>query len=415
MKVGSPEWFHVKAQTEENEKFILRIEEKRKLFFDRFSPEMLRSMSNEELLLKVFADYDDSMVRLLMFDDEYRSFGAAGKYKYTGVVYQNQDGGWYYKESSHSINVSKEGAMEKADYVRNMLLACIEAIEEHKPFSTLSAYESLEKDISRFFIYQYAWVMKYYQMIYPQYFPGMYADKTIDRCLSIIGLPNHGSTKRLINAGELSLFIRRCDVNNLVFGSVYASQWGWEYTTKPPCENAKENYEQRTSIVVNDEFPYYSIPGLMDMNNSSSHLEQVKEIDDEVEVLDLKGEDRDAIVKVRINQGFFRAGLLRRYGKCCLCGVDNPSLLRASHIKPWAKCEPEEEVDLNNGLLLCPNHDSLFDQGYISFDDDGSILISNQINDNNRMFMNVRDNMRIRMTDGNSGYMAFHREHIYKE
>jgi predicted restriction endonuclease len=42
-------------------------------------------------------------------------------------------------------------------------------------------------------------------------------------------------------------------------------------------------------------------------------------------------------------------------------------LLIASHIKPWAKCDGNEKVDVYNGFLLSPNFDRLFDQGFITF------------------------------------------------
>lgn len=412
-KIGSPEWFHFKAQAEKHNEFIDKVELLRNKFLERFSPEKLKSLNGKDLLLKVFGDYDDSMVNLLMFDSNYRSFGAAGKYKYTGVVYQTQDGIWHYKESSHADYISVDEAIKKAAYVRDMLIDCTESIKKHIPFTTLNAYEQLEVEIKNHFIYQYAWVIKYFQMVYPQYFPGMYADKTIDRCMEIIGLPNHGRTKRLLNVGELSLFIRRCDVHNLVFGSVYADQWGWDDSKKPPCENADNNYDQRNMPVEIMDFPYYESNNQTSSDNNAL-LEEVKDIDDEIYVLDLEGEDRDAIVRVRVNQGKFREALLRKYGKCCLCGVDDPTFLRASHIKPWATSDPSEKVDVNNGLLLCPSHDELFDKGFISFDKNGKIVISGEINDNNRMFMNVRDGMSIDLSEGNEKYMAYHRAHIFR-
>ena len=103
---------------------------------------------------------------------------------------------------------------------------------------------------------------------------------------------------------------------------------------------------------------------------------QAELLDEEIEEKHLQGKDRETFIKARVNQGVFRDQLIRKYHKCCLCGVDSPDLLIASHIKPWAVSEPEEKLSLDNGLLLCPNHDKVFDQGFISFDDKGEILIS---------------------------------------
>lgn len=137
-------------------------------------------------------------------------------------------------------------------------------------------------------------------------------------------------------------------------------------------------------------------------------------IDTEIEKLDLHGEDREAVVKVRVNQGVFRESLLKRYSQCCLCGISDPSLLTASHIKPWSESEPSEKLDVDNGFLFCPNHDKLFDKGFISFTDEGKIMISSQLRDRDRTFTNINPEIRIDLTPENREYLAFHRENVFK-
>lgn len=63
----------------------------------------------------------------------------------------------------------------------------------------------------------------------------------------------------------------------------------------------------------------------------------------EKEAGSLQGGTRDTVIKARVNQSVFRERLLGRYHKCCLCGVSNPDLLTASHIKPWADSSPLEK------------------------------------------------------------------------
>jgi predicted restriction endonuclease len=101
--------------------------------------------------------------------------------------------------------------------------------------------------------------------------------------------------------------------------------------------------------------------------------EKAKEIEEEISSLNVDGASQKAIVNVRVNQDIFRNYLLKRYKRSCLCGVKNPTLLIASHIKPWAESEAKEKLDVDNGFLMCPNHDKIFDKGYITFDDDGKI------------------------------------------
>lgn len=128
----------------------------------------------------------------------------------------------------------------------------------------------------------------------------------------------------------------------------------------------------------------------------------------------MEGQEKEAVVRIRVNQGEFRKKLLKKYGKCCLCGVSNPTLLVASHIKPWADSEPLEKLDSDNALLLCPNHDKLFDSGLISFDESGKIIISDELTENDRLFMNINDHMKIKVNEAQVEYLSYHRSHIFE-
>ena len=62
---------------------------------------------------------------------------------------------------------------------------------------------------------------------------------------------------------------------------------------------------------------------------------------------------------------------------------------------------------------LCPNHDALFDKGYISFDDDGTILISDSLDEATKVFLNINESMNITMNESQKQYMKWHRENIF--
>lgn len=86
---------------------------------------------------------------------------------------------------------------------------------------------------------------------------------------------------------------------------------------------------------------------------------------------------KEAVIQARRGQGRFRANVERWETACRLTKITNPSLLIASHIKPWRSCETaEERLDGMNGLLLTPDADLLFDRGFITFHDDGEVQIS---------------------------------------
>jgi hypothetical protein len=88
--------------------------------------------------------------------------------------------------------------------------------------------------------------------------------------------------------------------------------------------------------------------------------------------------EKQQLVRSRIGQGIFRIRVAQQEKKCRLTGVDNLAFLVASHIKPWRDSNNEERLSGSNGLLLSPHVDKLFDRGWISFSDDGKVLISEQ-------------------------------------
>jgi putative restriction endonuclease len=95
-------------------------------------------------------------------------------------------------------------------------------------------------------------------------------------------------------------------------------------------------------------------------------LEEVSEI--ETKDLPPVGLERETLVRVRVNQGFFRRRIISAYNyRCCVTGLSCKELLVASHIIPWAK-NPETRLDPRNGLCLNALHDRAFDRGLMSVD-----------------------------------------------
>lgn len=64
--------------------------------------------------------------------------------------------------------------------------------------------------------------------------------------------------------------------------------------------------------------------------------------------------------------------------KCVICGLKTEKLLIGSHIKPSANCNVHEKADTQNGLLLCANHDKLFDRYLISFNPQNGKIVINE-------------------------------------
>lgn len=131
--------------------------------------------------------------------------------------------------------------------------------------------------------------------------------------------------------------------------------------------------------------------------------------------LNLPSSEREAIVKARIGQGRFRQSLIEYWSVCSITGCKEENLLRASHIKPWSKATLEEKTDLYNGLLLAPALDACFDSGYVSFDDEGGILISERLTADDAEVLGIGSTMHLRRGEPkHKKYLAFHREHVFK-
>lgn len=126
------------------------------------------------------------------------------------------------------------------------------------------------------------------------------------------------------------------------------------------------------------------------------------------------GNDIKREVNTRVNQTHFRYSLINLYKKCVLCGLSITPLLRASHSKEWKDSTPAEKVDPMNGLLLCPNHDLLYDQHLITFDENKKIIISPILKESDLKLLNVSRNSYINVPDDAMKYIQYHR-HKFEE
>lgn len=89
--------------------------------------------------------------------------------------------------------------------------------------------------------------------------------------------------------------------------------------------------------------------------------------------------ERETIILARIGQGQFRDKILKKYQKCIITGITDSRLLIASHIKPWRSANNSERISSENGILLSPLYDKLFDKGLITFKGNGKVVISNSL------------------------------------
>lgn len=133
-----------------------------------------------------------------------------------------------------------------------------------------------------------------------------------------------------------------------------------------------------------------------------------------------EGEERATTTLQRVNQSYFRNSLLQNYrGTCCITGMRIPTLLIASHIKPWKASTPIEKTAAANGLLLNAFHDRAFDQGLISIDDDYHIMVNHdkvhhsEINDAWIYDFEGREIALPTVSQPSHEFIEYHHEHIF--
>ena len=125
--------------------------------------------------------------------------------------------------------------------------------------------------------------------------------------------------------------------------------------------------------------------------------------------------EKEAIIRSRRGQGLFKERVMLIESRCRITGVDNAVHLVASHCKPWRDSTNEERLDGENGLLLTPSIDHLFDRGFIGFEDSGALIISPVAHRPWLARMGIKTDCLVNVggfTDGQRKFLDFHRNSV---
>ena len=215
-----------------------------------------------------------------------------------------------------------------------------------------------------------------------------YKDWIEDEFLHWEGENQHISDKRIINAKsnneKIYLFYRNKHHTEFTFyGEILL--WGCLEETKKPS-----NF-------------IYKVPALSEnyITKNSSILEGNKKLEQNIIGRAAKGQFK--------KQVFSDWG-----GKCSVTSLKDQNLLSFAYIKPWGQCSHKERSDSSNGLLILPSLKHLLNRGFISFDDNGNILISAQISTKNKNILNINNDMHLNKVNKNiKKYLDFHRKNIF--
>jgi hypothetical protein len=153
-----------------------------------------------------------------------------------------------------------------------------------------------------------------------------------------------------------------------------------------------------------------------------------KDIENAVAQLAIDADDKNEVLRqvwCRTNaHNQYRQRLLNQWeGRCALTGLDNESLLVASHMQPWSKSEPSDQIDMHNGLVLLSPIDKLFDRGYITFNDDGAVLLHDDSSHDRNLLdtelaafglsRNSLGKLRKSLNDEQKRFMRYHRDEVF--
>ena len=127
--------------------------------------------------------------------------------------------------------------------------------------------------------------------------------------------------------------------------------------------------------------------------------------------------EKAALVLARRGQGQFRDNVRAVERACRITKVERMEHLIASHVRPWRDTNNEERLDGENGLLLTPTVDHLFDKGFISFEDSGQLIVSPVADPISLKRMGIDHERHVNVgafSEGQRRYLDFHRENVLR-
>ena len=125
--------------------------------------------------------------------------------------------------------------------------------------------------------------------------------------------------------------------------------------------------------------------------------------------------ERSGLVTSRVGQGYYRQLIREKWNnRCPVTGCEIIKILISSHIVPWSECNENERLDVENGILLSPNVDSLFDKHLISFSDEGEMLLSDKISEDVLTQLGIHEKVVLPVSHGMKKYLKRHREIFYQ-
>ena len=221
----SPEWFYNEAQKPEWIAFIRKADTLHENFINHFGIEHLKSLSGKELLTSLF--YNDkgnklNLCYVLEMEKDMReifgSIAGGAAYKF-GLFFHKKTQSWTCGSPAKPVKLTENEAIQKAEEIRNDLVAGAEIISSFGPLNSTADYEQLYKQLEHISGINTVWRMKYYQMLFPILFAPFYGQ---DIQLDVLHFLNQTPSEiPFIRMGQIALFSKKCNIPGIVFGHIW--------------------------------------------------------------------------------------------------------------------------------------------------------------------------------------------------
>ena len=233
------------------------------------------------------------------------------------------------------------------------------------------------------------------------------------------------SYSNLSNENEVSLFVRTLSINGLLskedllaLMTTCVSDYKAGYLTRDQLDAIKSNMDHEFSDRKYNQLRYiinmFKLSGIKYENKTFYYIQEPKEVE--------LSDDNSSSAKKRdpYLQKLYKLQLIeesKRLFDKSVCGVEKIAypVLIASHIKPYKDSDLLDAFNPDNGILLSKNIDSLFDLGYITFNDDGTIVYGDNLDESvKNAIKNCKIDSKL-LTANRIKYLRYHKMVVYEK
>lgn len=229
-------------------------------FKEKFAPEILKSLSDDALLGYIFLTVDgnnDSLCYHLEFNPKLKrvfgSISGGSSYKF-GLFQRQEDGKWTTGSPKVPQVLSEAEALQLGKTIRDNLVSACEMIQSRN-LNSVEAYEKLDNDLNALMgkFATYAWVQKYFHMIFPDQFIGWYVIDWLKHIL--FGLGINPSEKYYGMNGQLALVKKKSGYMSPNFQDICYEMFGeirhfYRLCSSDESEHYAEKWKEKGIVAI---------------------------------------------------------------------------------------------------------------------------------------------------------------------